>query len=145
VDTIATTVFLMNAYFFCFEMKMVHEQIKSNSHGDYIKREARTKMLRNIFMALAIVIHTIFIIILISKYANSQADSNLTSISFFVFVVAAVIRFAMDGYIFKISFCYFKFVIAKRIEILRRRNAKFNCQSKFVIFWLTFVIILIAL
>ena len=127
MDTIATTVFLMNAYFFCFEMKMVHEQIKSTSHEDYISRETRTKMLRNIFMGLAIVIHTIFIIILISKYANSQTDSNLTSISFFVFVVAAVTRFAMDGYIFKISFCYFKFVVAKRIETMRRRNAQFNC------------------
>jgi hypothetical protein len=95
---------------------MVHEQIKSTTHDDYIKRETRTKMLRNIFMGLAIVIHTIFIIILISKYANSQVDSNLTSISFYVFILAAITRFAMDGYIFKISFCYFKFVVEKRIE-----------------------------
>ena len=72
-------------------------------------------------MSLAIVIHTIFIIILISKYASSQGDSNLASISFFVFVVAALIRFSMDGYIFKISFCYFKFVVVRRIEIMRKR------------------------
>ena len=78
-------------------------------------------------MGLAIVIHTIFIIILISKYASSQGDSNLTSIFFIVFVLAALTRFAMDGYIFKIGFCYFKFVVSRRIEILRRREAKFNC------------------
>lgn len=71
-------------------------------------------------MGLAIVIHTVFIIILISKYANPQSETtNLGSISFIVFVVAALTRFAMDGYIFKIGFSYFKFVVKKRIEIKR--------------------------
>lgn len=145
VDTIATTVFLMNAYFFVFEMKIVHEQIKSKSHQEFIKRETRVKRLRNIFMGLAIVIHAVFVFILISKYANSQGESNFSSIFFILFLVAALTRFTMDGYIFMITILYFKFVVSKRIEIMRERGATFNCQSKFVIFWLLFVIILIAL
>ena len=70
VDTIATSVFLMNSYFFVFEMKMVHSQILSKSHEEFIAREARNKRLRKFFMILAIVIHLIFVFILITNYAN---------------------------------------------------------------------------
>ena len=32
IDSSATTIFLLNAYFFCFEMKSVHEQIISKTY-----------------------------------------------------------------------------------------------------------------
>jgi hypothetical protein len=68
VDNFATTIFLMNAYFFSFEMKIVHGQIISKSHEEFIGKERRTKKVRDAFMILALVIHIIFIAILIFKY-----------------------------------------------------------------------------
>jgi hypothetical protein len=54
IDAISTSIFHINAYFFCFEMKFVHEQIKSESYDDFKARESRVRKLRNLFMILAV-------------------------------------------------------------------------------------------
>jgi hypothetical protein len=35
IDNTASTIFLLNAYFFCFEVKRVHEQLVSKSYQEY--------------------------------------------------------------------------------------------------------------
>jgi uncharacterized membrane protein len=68
VDNVATTIFLLNAYFFSFEMNIVHGQIISKSREEFIKKERQTKKVRKAFMILALVINIIIVTILIFKF-----------------------------------------------------------------------------
>ena len=52
IDALTTCIFQVNAYFFCFEMKFVHEQIKSESYDDFKARQSKVRKLRNFILIL---------------------------------------------------------------------------------------------
>jgi len=56
VNEIATVAYTIVGYFFCFETKLAHEQIKSTSFDDFHARQSRVRLLRNLFMILAVAI-----------------------------------------------------------------------------------------
>jgi hypothetical protein len=120
VDTLATTVFLLNAYFFVFEMKIVHEFIRAKSYTDSKTRERRTKKIRNIFMIVAASLHMAFLAILIFRYILMTNNQDSLSSPYYVFfMIFVVIRLLMDGFIFHTTASYFYYVATKRLSIIK--------------------------
>ena len=124
VDIVATAIFLLNGYFFTFEMKMVHEQVKSKSYEDFIAREKRVRTIRNIFMSLAILVHAISVLIIVKRYYYASPEDNYLSPFYILFICAVALRLAMDGYVFFITVSYLIFVFNRRRKIIKERGAK---------------------
>ena len=76
IDALSTSIFHINAYFFCFEMKFVHEQIKSESFEDFKARESRVRRLRNLFMVLAIALQLAFLAFVFKRYYLEKPEEN---------------------------------------------------------------------
>ena len=114
VDSAATTVFLLNAYFFAFEMKAVHEQIKSKSYAEFVVRNRNVKRVRLLFFALAIAAHMLLIGIVIKRFYYNNPEEYFTSPLYIVFIVTVCIRLIMDMYVFSLAARYFCFIATKR-------------------------------
>jgi hypothetical protein len=65
--------------------------------------------------------HILSIVILISRYVGKQQDESagIASLFFALFVITALSRFAMDGYIFYVAFSYFRFVVTRRLAMIK--------------------------
>jgi hypothetical protein len=122
VDIVATSIFLLNGYFFTFEMKMVHEQVKSKSYEDFIAREKRVRTIRNIFMSLAILVQAISVLITVYYYA--RPEDNFLSPLYILFICAGALQLAMNGYLFFVTVSYLIFVFNRRRKIIKERGAK---------------------
>jgi hypothetical protein len=145
IDTTATTVFLLNAYFFTFEMKSVHEQILSTSYQDFQNREKRVKKTRNIFMIIAITLHAFHVSILIKRFLFNDTEDSISTPIVIIYVISALLRLTMESYIMYIAISYFIFVLKRRIAIYRKSRIPIPCRSIATFSWLAFILFLVFL
>ncbi len=114
LDVISATLILLNAYFFCFEVKRVNEQIRSKSYHEYIIRDKRILKIRKLFMIVAIVIRIYGTVILARRFILDDLD-DWSSPWIIAYLVSGLIRLIMDVYIFFSTFKHFLYIVKKRI------------------------------
>ena len=144
IDNTASTIFLLNAYFFCFEVKRVHEQLVSKSYQEYLMRDKRVLKIRTVFLTTAVIIHAYQLLIVIRRFIFHVDTNDWKSPWILVYVLTGFVRLLMDLYIFITSLKYFIFLMRRRILKYRSTGKKIPLKSKLKMAWTTFVVFLIA-
>lgn len=104
LNAFGSTLFHIIGYFFCFEMRFVHEQIKSSSYDEFVSRQAKVKRLRDLFLILALAMQIMFLGLIYKRYYLLSPEDHLGTPFYVAYMVQELIKVIMDIYILKIMF-----------------------------------------